>query len=166
MDTRWGRVGTAVRSARNAQGLTQAQLGELIGVSGGTIRAVERGQEFAKVTTTLRALERVLGWGSGSIEAILAGTDPLPPRPGEVMPTEPVAPPEGLPLRVARALAEGTTLDARVVPLGPAAEMVVVIKGKPAATPDEIRAALLAWERQEGHLDRLGEVADDTSETS
>lgn len=166
MDRGWKRVGDAVRAARKAQGLTQAELGALIDVSSGTIRAIERGTEFSKVGHTLRALETELGWGPGSIEVLLEGGDPLPPRAGEVVTPETApGPPTGLPLRVARILAEGATVDTKIVPLSPGAEVVVIVKGKATATPIELQQALAAWEAREGHLERLGEVADDPSES-
>lgn len=46
------------------------------------------------------------------------------------------------------------------MPLSPNTEMVVVVKGKPDATHDQIEAALAAWEKRGGHLDRLREIAD------
>lgn len=166
METPWVRVGAAVRAARKAQELTQAELAGRAGVSAGTIRAIERGTEYGSVNPTLRAVEAALSWAPGSVQAVLDGGEPTVRYDTAIgPPAEPVnATTEGLPLRVARALTEGTTLDTTIVPLSPGAEMVVIVKGKPNATPDEIRAALLAWEAREGHLDRLGEVADEPSD--
>lgn len=156
MDTPWARVGAAVRAARDAQGLTQAQLGERAGVSAGTIRAIERGQQFAKVTPTLRAVEGALGWAAGSVRALLDGRDVTAAQVAQT-----ASEPDVLPLRIAQALAEGTTLDARLKTIGPKGEVVIIVKGRAGATAEELRAVLREWERQEGHLDRLGEVADD-----
>src|SRR5258707_7879430 len=49
METPWARVGAALRAARKAQQLTQAELAARADVSAGTIRAIERGTEFQKV---------------------------------------------------------------------------------------------------------------------
>jgi transcriptional regulator with XRE-family HTH domain len=172
MDDEWVRLGAAVREAREALGLKQAQLGEAVGVGATTIANIERARTRA-ITSTLRSVARVLGWPSDGIETLLAGGElPAPSddvdivlRDGQgetrTLQMKTYGAPEGMPLRVARALAEGATLDTTIVPLGPGADMVVVVKGKPTASPEELRAALLAWEQREGHLDRLGLTADD-----
>lgn len=169
MSEDWARLGAAVREAREAKGLTQAALATEVGVGETTIANVERARTRRK-TATLRAIVRVLGWTTDSIEAVLAGDAPRPVEPDFVVPTAdgPLAVdvktytgPDGMPLRIAQALTEGATLDTTIVPLGPGADMVVVVKGKPTASPEELRAALLAWEKREGHLERLGLVADD-----
>lgn len=162
MSEDWGRLGAAVREAREARRLTQAGLGAEVGVGETTIANVERART-RKVTPTLRSVARVLGWTPDSIEAVLAGGSPRP-QPDLVTQTDDGAvelqvkklSAGGMPLRIAQALMEGSTLDTTIVPLGPGADMVVVVKGRPTASPEELRAALLAWERREGHLDRLG----------
>lgn len=164
MDTPWARVGAAVRTERKAQGLTQADLAGRAGVSTGTIRAVERGQEFQKVTPTHRAVGRALGWTESSIEAVLDGGEPTlaDEAPAAAMPSTGL---EGLPYRIARALADGTALDTRLKTIGPGGEIVILLKTHDGATDEEKQAILREWERQEGHLDRLGEVADDSSDS-
>lgn len=161
MDEGWKRVGSAVRDARNRQGLTQRELAKRIDASESAIRAIERGQPFNKVTGTLRAVERVLGWGEGSIEAVRDGGEPAPAVATDLPP--PAGSLDGLPYRIAEALAAGTALDTRLKSIGPGGEIVVIVKGREGATPEELRAILREWERQEGHLDRLGETAADES---
>ncbi|WP_405582602.1 helix-turn-helix domain-containing protein [Streptomyces sp. NBC_01190] len=163
MDGDWSRLGKAVQAARNGMGLSQVGLGELAGVKRTAIQTIERGHTFLRVTSTLRDVEHALGWGRGSIELILAGGDPLAPgEPGELDSNGRLRSGAygGLPLRVTHALTEGTTLDTTIVPLTPNAEMVVVVKGKPSATPEQLRLALLAWEEQGGYLARLARLAD------
>jgi transcriptional regulator with XRE-family HTH domain len=161
MSEKWVRLGAAVRDAREAKGLTQGELGARVGVGNTTIANIERAR-VARATPTIRAVARELGWKPGSVEAILDGGDPVLADTQPAKPPEPPALPvnEGLPMRVARTLAEGTTLDTTIVSLGPNADMVVVIKGKPTATPEQLRAELEEWERREGHLRRLGLTAD------
>ncbi|WP_329131413.1 helix-turn-helix domain-containing protein [Streptomyces sp. NBC_01476] len=163
MSGNWTRLGIAVRDARETRSLTQAELGDLVGVGATTIANIERAR-VKKISPTLRAIAREFGWGAGSIEGILAGGDPLPATPGHL--NAPVVQPdadppavigtEGLGLRVVEALAAGTTLDSTVIPLGPNGEMVVIVKGKPTASRAQLRAELEAWEQREGHLRRLG----------
>lgn len=159
----WVRLGAAVKASRKAMGITQLQLGAAAGVSRATVQNIEAGQEFARVTSTLRVIERTLHWQEGSIELVLAGGDPVAlgvvPLPDPV--PEPArggggSVPGRLPLKVVRELEEGgPVLDARVLDLTPGGgggKMIVVVTGEVDATPDQIRAALLAWERAELRL--------------
>lgn len=162
MDDRWARLGKALAASRRAQNLTQADVAAEAGVGLATIQSIERGTQVKDPTPSMRVYATIVGWAAGSIEAVLAGGEPTPAA--QLTEATAGATTEGLPLRVARALTEGTTLDTTIVPLSPGAEMVVIVKGKPNATPAEIRAALLAWEAREGHLDRLGDVAGGSSD--
>jgi transcriptional regulator with XRE-family HTH domain len=163
MDGDWVRVGEAIRRARRQQKMTQEQLGDASGTSTSNIRVIEAGKVFAKVTHTLRAIEQALEWEVGSIEAILNGGEPTNAPPSPAQPGRRVNR-EGLPYRIAQALNEGTVLDTRLKTIGSGGEIVILVKGREGATDEEKRAILREWERQEGHLDRLGEVADDSSE--
>lgn len=163
MDGDWLRLGGVIRAARKRKGLSQVRLGDAIGVKRTVIQTIERGHEFQSVTATLRDIERILEWGQGSIEHILDGGDPLPSdTPGNRYYTKHARQDSGgeLPVRISRALTEGTTLDTAILPLSPNTEMVVVVKGKPNATHDQIMAALTAWEEKGGYLERLGELAE------
>lgn len=165
MEPDWARLGAAVREARKIRGLTQAGLGDLVGVGETTVANIERGR-VKKITPTMRAIAREFGWPAAAIDDLLhGGPDPAvtPGRPATADTAPEATPNEGVPLRIARALAEGATLDTRIVPLGPNSDMVVVVKARRNATPEELERELLEWERKEGHLERLGEVADDPS---
>lgn len=162
------RLGRTVRAARQRRGLNQIELGERVGVKRTAIQTLERGHAYRSVTATLRNIEHTLGWARGSVEIILAGGEPLPADEPVRQTETGQAPPdigEGLPLRVARTLTEGTTLDTTIVSIAPNAEMVVVVKGRPEATAEELKAALLAWEKRAGVVGRLGEPPDNPPET-
>lgn len=164
MDGDWERLGNAVRDARNSKGLSQKGLATLAGKKRTVIQTIERGHRFRSVTKTLRNVERALGWGQGSVSIILAGGEPLgPDRADELVVGGQLRPGfgEGLPIRVVRALAQGATLDTTIVPLSPTADMVIVVKVRTDATPDEVQDALLAWEQGEGYLTRLSEHPDE-----
>jgi transcriptional regulator with XRE-family HTH domain len=168
MDGDWLRLGKAVQKARNGMGLSQIALGELAGVKRTAIQTIERGHTFLRITSTLRDVEHALGWGRGSVEIILAGGEPLAPgEPGELDSNGRLRSDAygGLPLRMTQALIQGTTLDTMIVPLTPNVEMVVVVKGKPNATPEQLQLALLAWEEQRGHLGRLTKPQDEPGDT-
>lgn len=166
MERDWERLGSTVRAARKAKGLTQQELGALVQVSRAAIQQIEQGKQFTKVTPALRAVEHALGWQRGSVEGVLGGGDPtLAPNPDG--PTAPGARPAPapdvlddaqLPLRVRQALGEGHLLDATVIDL-PAegsdeagAQIVIVVKGKPTTSPEQMRKHVAAWERLERGL--------------
>ncbi len=160
MDGDWVRLAGAVRAARKGKGFSQVELGRAAGVKRTVIQTIERGHAFQRVTGTLLSVERALGWGRGSIEKIVKGGEALPSDEvvgGSGSPRYPLGP--DLPFRIARTLSVGTPLDTAIVPLTPYADVVVVVQGKPNATREELLAALQAWERHEGYVDRLGEPA-------
>jgi transcriptional regulator with XRE-family HTH domain len=159
MDAKWTRLGAAFAEGRSSQNLTQDDVVARSGIGLSTIQAIERGGPFKGVTASMRLYAVLLGWAPGSIEAVLDGGDPteLPPAAGQ-------SNLKGLPYRIAQALNEGTTIEARLRAIGPGGEIVLVVKGREGATDAEKRAILREWERQEGWLDRLGEVADDPSD--
>lgn len=139
----WGRLGKALAGARAAAGWTQAELAERIGVTRTAVQSVERGVKRAKVTGTMRSYAHVVGWSETSIEQVLAGGEPV--HGGAEAAGE-------LPLRIVEALrAEGPLLDAAVLNLpdneDPQGRIVVVVKGRPDITPDQLKQALSAWER-------------------
>jgi hypothetical protein len=168
MDGDWTRLGKAVKAARNSKGLNQVDLGALAEVKRTVIQTIERGHGFKRITATLRGVERALDWGRGSVELLLAGGEPLPAdEPWELLfPGQPQPGSGGqLPFRIARALSEGTTLDTAIVPLTSSADVVVVVQGKSNASPEGILAALRAWEKREGFVERLGEPPDEPGGT-
>lgn len=161
MQRDWSRLGAALKAAREARGLGQADVGEEIGVKRGAMRNIENGQ-LSRITPTVRAYAHVVGWSDGSVEAVLAGGEPVSaarPSGGPEVNAAGVIAAEELPLRIRAALADGPLIDSAVISLpgegGEAdAQMVVVVKGRPNASPDQLRKALLAWEQTEQQLRR------------
>ncbi|MFF5445416.1 helix-turn-helix domain-containing protein [Streptomyces sp. NPDC012888] len=145
MSRDWERLGKAIEAARDALGMSQVALAEAAGISESTVQNYEAGQARKRLPVTLPALERALGWEAGSGVAILEGGDPSKSSPSA---------PFDLPLRVTQALGDGPLLDTKIMDLddGSGARMIVVVKGKEGATPEEIRHALEAWERTETQL--------------
>jgi transcriptional regulator with XRE-family HTH domain len=150
-------------AARKARGLTQIELAERLGASRGAIQAIESDKPHVRVTQTMRRAAREIGWAEGSIEAVLAGGDPIPVEPEEPTSTSPPAAfAEGLPLRIAQELSEGQVLDTEVLSLGGpggATVVVVVKRGASTASPEQIRKDLDDWSRVERKLRRI--VSDD-----
>lgn len=156
-------------AARNDLDLSQVAVAKAIGASRQPIQAIERGQEFARITGTMRSYARLLGWVDGSIEAVLAGGDPTLTKPeSEPQTIHPervesaarVGAPtltQQLPLRIVQELSAetGPVLDTTVLDLpgaSPGSRMIVVIKGAPDASPEQIREDLLAWSKEQRRL--------------
>jgi transcriptional regulator with XRE-family HTH domain len=74
----WEKLGHDVRARRTELGLTQAEVADRGGPSVETLRTVENNRAGRLSPRMRRALERVLGWESGSIDAVLAGTQASP----------------------------------------------------------------------------------------
>lgn len=158
MDAQWTRLGRAFAEGRATQNLTQEDVVTRFGISLSVVQGIERGGPFKSITASMRLYALGLGWAPGSIEAVLDGGSPTPLAPA------PAPGLRGLPYRITEALADGQALDARLIPIGPDGEAVIILKGREGADQDGLGATLRRWEAQEGHLDRLGEVADEPSE--
>lgn len=69
----WESLGVAVRDRRTALGMTQGEVSERGGPSVETLRAIENNRAGRLSPRMRRALERVLDWESGSVDAVIAG---------------------------------------------------------------------------------------------
>lgn len=157
MGLAWERLGPALKAARADAGITQEEMAAEIGVSRATIQKLERGEGLKKPTSTLRMFARRVGWSDGSVDIVLAGGDPIPGEPAAGRSEGPAKgisqESTGLPLRVVDELEDdGPLLDSIVIPLGEDGRMVVVVKGKPGASADEIKRNLEAWRKAQRHL--------------
>jgi len=147
----WKHLADTIEAARETRNLTQVTLAEKAGVSESTIQNLESGKERTRVPASLHKVERALGWKPGSGERVLEGGTPD-------IEEETAAPPSDLPLRIVHELQDGPLLDATVLdltPLGSGARMIVVVKGSPDASPEQIRADLLAWAKAQRHIQNL-----------
>lgn len=170
MERDWARLGRVFADAREAAGLTQVEAAKAIGVSRGPIQAIERGhisgRPFKKITGTMRSYARLVGWADGSIERVLDGGDPETSAPAPSSAEAPAAAESGqpairlsdLPFEIQDELGDGALLATRVVdlsPLGSDARMIVVVRGAPDATNDQLRRDLLAWEKAQRRLEQI-----------
>ncbi|MEU0133356.1 helix-turn-helix transcriptional regulator [Streptomyces sp. NPDC006296] len=165
MDRDWARLGSALRAARDDLGLGQKDVAERIGVTRNALRNIEVG-EISRVTPTVREYTRIVGWTEASIDAVLNGGDPTRETvpPDDPTTTVTVETPEELPLRIQAALAGGgPVLDTAVINLPSEdgedsdAQMVIVVKGRSGdVTPEQMRKALLQWERTEAQIRNSG----------
>ncbi|MGQ4513615.1 helix-turn-helix domain-containing protein [Streptomyces sp. DW26H14] len=164
MGLAWERLGSALKAARADSGATQEEVAADLGVSRATIQKLERGEPHTKVTPTMRAYAVRVGWTAASVDIVLQGGDPVvAPTPDARDDAAAKAISQentGLPLRVVDELEDdGPLLDSVVIPLGDDGRMVVVVKGKPNASPEEIKRNLEAWRRAQRHLQSVGDDA-------
>lgn len=166
MEQDWARLGKALSRARKRAepARTQRDVAAALSISLATVQNIERGKSargepFTRVTPTFRAYAQLVGWAPESIEAVLSGGEPtLLPNAAEAPAAEDRGVPEGtgLPLRIVERLERpGELVDSAVIPLTDSADLVVVVKGKPTATREQMRAALEVWLKAQPHLQSL-----------
>jgi len=171
MDQDMARLGAALKATRLARRPkpTQVEAADAIDVSRANLQSIERGTASSKVTPAIRAYARYLGWTHDSIDRVLAGGEPELAQTEEAQEADPEQrismDAARLPLRVVDAIeSEGALVDTALIPLGDDATMVLVVKGRPGATADEIRAsatteeilaALEAYRRSRPHVREL-----------
>ena len=149
----WARLGAALVAAREELGLQQQEVAQRIGVKRGALANIEHGR-IAKVTTTLRAYARLVGWTDDSLEVVLAGGEPIARQDAHQESTPFGASPEepsDLSLAVQAALEEGPLVDSQVVTVptsGGHLTATIVVRGESDASPEELHEALLEWRRR------------------
>ncbi|MFK0179022.1 helix-turn-helix domain-containing protein [Streptomyces xanthochromogenes] len=160
MDQDWAALGEALKAAREAcrPRVRQEDVAAALNISRATVQNIERGQEFKKVSSTIRAYARFLGWTPESPEQVLAGGEPTPadetPAPQRSASRTDDA---GLPMAVQDELdRDGALVDTAVIPLGDGTNMVVIVKGgSKNPSPEERQRHLEAWRRAQAHLKEL-----------
>jgi len=155
----WERLGHAFAEARKSINLTQVEVAERLSVTRTPVQAIERGKQpngapFSKITGTMRAYARLLGWTEDSPARILRGEEPEPA-------TQPVSQQSGdagsgLPPAVDRELRSGKTLDHAVVNLGGEDDddtrLIVLLKGSEDLSEEELDELWLKWRRMRRQL--------------
>ncbi|MFI5664635.1 hypothetical protein [Streptomyces sp. NPDC051684] len=129
-----------------------------------TIQSIERGHEFGKPTRTIRAYAKLLNWADGSIEQVLSGGNPSHEVHGAAALNVQASmdadlDDKRLPLRIVHELSDdGTLLDTAVLKIGDKGRAIVVVKGEPGVSAEELVEELRAWDRSRARL----ESGDDT----
>jgi DNA-binding XRE family transcriptional regulator len=166
----WERLGRTFAAGREEAGFTQVSAAKALDVSRSPIQAIERGrqsngQPFIKVTQTMRAYARLIGWTEESPARILDGQDPEP----ATQPVSEAASKSGLPSAVDRELRTGKTLDHTVVNLGTDADddtrLIVVLQGAEDMTEEEIDRAWQKWRRTRRQLQAIPGESDSSQES-
>ncbi|MGW6703540.1 helix-turn-helix transcriptional regulator [Streptomyces sp. NPDC054956] len=165
MDFDWDHLGRALQAARLAEGISQEDLADELGVGRSTIQMIEAGHAYKRPTPTIRAFARRVRWTDDSLDRVLAGGQPR-----TVSPAEPALAPESgpadsrLPLVIVDELEEdGPLVATTVIPLGDDARMVIIVKGNADATPEEMRRSVEAWRKAKRHLQALDQDGRDDS---
>jgi DNA-binding XRE family transcriptional regulator len=176
MERDWKRLGRALADARETLGLSQVQAAEQLHVSRTPIQAIERGRQsngkpFTKVTNTMRAYARLVGWTESSPDAVLDGDAPTPqaaPQPPE--PAASGAVRSNLPPAVELELRSGETLDSAVIHLGgddddDDTRIIVVLKGAEGMSEEELDRRWQQYRKARRHLQGVASETENPQET-
>lgn len=143
MDRDWARLGEKLKAARIARGMEQQDVAEKIGVKRGALHNIEKGN-IGKVTSTVLAYARLVGWTDQSVDLVLGGGDAADQSTG----TETVRElPADLSVHVQQSLREGPLIDARVAEVTTPSGRVkatIVIRGESGTSDENLLAALRA----------------------
>lgn len=171
MERDWERLGRAFAQARTAAGLTQVEVAEQLHVSRTPIQAIERGRQpngkaFAKVTSTMRAYARIVGWTEDSPGRIADGGEPEMAPAGQAEP-EPEPDRPDLPESVDRELRDGPTRDTAVIHLNPDDEdddtrIILVLKGGESLSNEELDRRWQQWRKGRRSVQSLASDPDNT----
>lgn len=158
MERDWVRLGLALRAGREALQLTQVQMGKRIGVGRAPLLTIERG-DSKRVTPTILAYARELGWQDGSVEDVLDG------RPPTILESVSDSSPagadnpnvenrahyaQGMPARVTVSISDGQVYDTDIIDLSTSAHAPLVMIAKdlpPDATEADRAAYVRVWTR-------------------
>lgn len=160
MDMDWNHLGKALQAARLESGRSQEELAEALGVGRSTIQMIEGGHSYKRPTPTVRAFARHMGWTDDSVDRVLAGGQPRMRATSEPVPmaSAPAVMDSRLPLVIVDELEEdGPLVDATIIPLGGDARMVIIVKGNPNASAEEMRRNVEVWRKTKRHLQALDE---------
>lgn len=160
MDRDWVRLGQALKTDREQQGLTQQDVAEQLDAGLSSVQAIERGHPYSKPTRIIRAYASLLNWTDGSIDQVLAGGEPNHVHYGSAHATAAKASPDvdlddqRLPLRIVHELKDdGELLDTAVIRIGDKGRAVIVVKGEPGVTAEELLEELRVWNRTRKQLE-------------
>lgn len=173
MERDWERLGRKFAEARETIGLTQVQAAGQLDVSRGPIQAIERGQQsngkpFTKVTATMRAYARLVGWTEDSPGRVADGGEPeTAPLPA---PPPPEKPKSDLPPAIDRELRSGRYVDGAVIHLNPQDEdddtrIIVVLKSDEDISDEELDRRWQQWRRSRRHLQGIASEPDDPQDS-
>ena len=171
----WERLGRGFAAARKGAGLSQVQAAERLHVSRTAVQAIERGRQarnepFTKISATMRAYARLVGWTENSPDLVADGGDPeLALARDNDAETVAESPKSELPPAVDRELRSGKTLDHTVVNLSSDTDddtrIIVVLQGAEDMTEEEIDKAWQKWRRTRRHLQAIPGESDTPQES-
>lgn len=176
MERDWKRLGRALADARDALGLSQVQAAEQLHVSRTPIQAIERGRQsngkpFTKITNTMRAYARLVGWTEDSPDSVLDGEPPtIQSAPAAPEPAAVGAARSSLPPAVELELRSGETLDSAVIHLGgdndeDDTRIIVVLKGAEGMSDEELDRRWQQYRKARRHLQGVASESENSQES-
>ncbi|MFB7776864.1 helix-turn-helix domain-containing protein [Streptomyces bauhiniae] len=169
MDQDFARLGAELKAARlrRRPRITQPEAADALGVGRSTVQKMESPRVSQVTTTTVRAYARLLGWTEESVDRVLAGDDPTAAAEGE-RPLKAVPSDVGLSPEVEYELRTGRVLGSQVFNLGPDEEdgqIIVVLQGKPDATPAEVERIAARYKKARRRLQGIAAESDGVAES-
>ena len=167
----WERLGRAFATARKAADLSQVEVAEQLHVSRTAIQAIERGRQsngtpFIRISATMRAYARLMGWTEDSPALIADGGEPATAAPAPAGRTD--AAQSDLPPEIDLELRNGKTFGSTVVHLGPEEDdsrIIVVLKGAENLSEEELDKLWQQWRKTRRHLQAIPGESDTPQET-
>ncbi|MFI0827187.1 helix-turn-helix domain-containing protein [Streptomyces roseolus] len=174
----WSGLGAALRARREDLRWSQDAVGQQIGVQRNALRRIEGGI-ISRVSSTVRAYARVIGWTDDSVDAVLAGGQPTlredvdeeqknvsaqvkaePDVAGEVA----RALMSRLPARIVQEIVDGQVVEHDVLDLRPdgsSALMTLVVERSPEVSTAQVQEDLRHWSDVQRQLRKLLQEAQD-----
>ncbi|MGW6393051.1 helix-turn-helix domain-containing protein [Streptomyces sp. NPDC055103] len=166
----WSGLGARLRARREDLRMSQEAVGQQIGVQRNALRRIEGGM-IQRVSATVRAYAKLIGWTNDSVEAVLAGGAPtllegFADRHGNVSPTpEPDFAGEiaralmsRLPARIVQEIIDGEVVEHDVLDLRPdgsSALMTLIVERSPETPTAQVQEDLRHWSEVQRQLRKL-----------
>lgn len=163
----WEGLGRSFAAARKAARMSQVEAAERLHVSRTAIQAIERGrqsngQPFTKITLTMRAYARLVGWTEDSPERVAEGGEPEMASTEEER-TAPERQKSDLPPAIDLELRSSKYLDGTVVHLGSEdsdVRIIAFLVGADDMSEEELEERWRQWRRARRHLQGIASNSD------
>lgn len=174
----WRSLGAKLRARREDLRMSQEAVGQQIGVQRNSLRRIENGM-ISRVSATVRAYARLVGWTDDSVEAVLAGGEPTlrgdaTDLHGSASPQAATAPDlagavaralmSRLPARIVQEIVDGQVVEHDVLDLRPdgsSALMTLVVERSPDTPTVQVQEDLRHWSDVQRQLRKLLREAQD-----
>ncbi|MFC7791294.1 helix-turn-helix domain-containing protein [Streptomyces cinereoruber] len=166
MEPEWGKLGARLRAGRETLRMSQEDVGDRIGVKRNTLRLIENGR-ISRVSATVRAYARLIGWTDDSVDTVLNGGEPQLAEGGPAATKE--APKDfaaevarvlmsRLPARIVQEVIDGRVVEHDVLDLRPdgsSALMTLIVERSQEPPASQVQEDLRNWGEVQRELRRL-----------